>query len=79
LLKHVNEIRNDFVLQDAYRKIQQALYGRSRILDELRASPAPETHNELQALAKAGQEYHKLSDATLKASEQLATYISSLK
>jgi hypothetical protein len=79
LLKDVDKIRNDFVAQDAYSTLQFALNGRRSILAELRALPAPVEQDELQALAKAGDEYQKLSDATLKASQQLATYISSVK
>ena len=79
LLKSVSSIRNDFVLEDAYRTIQVALYGRSSLLAELRSLPPPERQDELEALAKAGKEYQKLSDATQKASDQLASYIKSLK
>jgi hypothetical protein len=59
--------------------LRQVLIGRNSILIELRALPAPVEPDELQALAKAGEEYQKVSDATLKASQQLATYVSSLK
>jgi hypothetical protein len=79
LLKSVNSIRNDFVLEDAYRTIQVALHGRSSLLAQLHSLAPPERQDELEALAKAGKEYQKLSDATQKASEQLATYIKSLK
>jgi hypothetical protein len=79
ILEEVGKIRNDFVLEDAYRSIQQALHGRSTILMELRALPAPMENDEVQALAKAGAEYQKLTEATLKASDQIGTYLKSLK
>jgi hypothetical protein len=79
LLKDVSEIRNDFVLQDSYSAIELALHGRRSLLADLRGLAAPVEQDELQALSKAGQEYQKLSDATEKASRQLATYIGSLK
>jgi hypothetical protein len=79
LLNDVSKIRNDFVLQDTYSTLRLILVGRNTILIQLRALPAPVEPDELQALAKAGEEYQKLSDATLKASDQLAAYVSSLK
>ncbi|MET4041765.1 hypothetical protein ABIC03_003456 [Bradyrhizobium sp. RT6a] len=79
LLKQVSELRNDFVLEDAYRGIQQALRGRINILDQLNALPAPLSHEELEALTKAGKEYRLLRDTTAKTSEQLADYVKSLR
>jgi hypothetical protein len=79
LLEDVQKIRSDFILLDAYSTIQMALYGRESILARLYLLPPPVDEDELQALAKAGEEYQKLSLATQKASRQLATYISSLK
>lgn len=79
LLEEVSKIRNDFVLEDAYRTIHVALHGRTNILMHLRALPAPVEEGELEALGKAGTEYQKLTEATQKASEQVAAYIKSLK
>jgi hypothetical protein len=79
LLKSVNNIHNDFVLEDAYRTIEIALYGRSSLLAQLHSLAPPRRPAELEALAKAGKEYQNFSDATKKASEQLAAYIKSLR
>jgi hypothetical protein len=79
LLTDVNQTRNDFVLQDAYSTIQEVLHGRSSLLQYLRMLRPPVEQDELNELAKVGMEYQRLSDATEKASQQLATYIGSLK
>jgi hypothetical protein len=79
LLEQINNIRSDFVLQDSYRTIQMVLNGRNSLLIKLRTLSPPEGQEELKELAKVGVEYQRLSDATLKASQQLATYISLLK
>jgi hypothetical protein len=79
ILNDVSKIRNDFVLEDAYRTLQQTLMGRVTVLGQLKNLPAPVERDELEALAKAGKEYQKLTEATQKASDQIGAYLKAVE
>jgi hypothetical protein len=79
VLSQVNQIRSDFVNDDAFPTIQSVLYGRALILEKLSKIPPPVHEKELAALTKAASEYEHLMKATQKASSQLAAYIKKIK
>lgn len=61
ILEEVDGHRSDFVLQDAYQRLQSALRGRSVLLAELIAmDPPPRTQEEVQRLQRAVREYNRL-------------------
>ncbi|WFU19940.1 hypothetical protein [Bradyrhizobium sp. CB3481] len=79
LLESLGSTRSDFVLEEAYSTLQQALSGRASILVQLRSISRPTSPEELAALEQMAKEYSRLSRETLAATNKLADYIKSLK
>jgi len=72
-------IKNEFVWEPAYTELQRALSGRRPLLERLKDLPEPQTAAEVAALRKAGDAYKALSDATSKASREMAEYVKGLR
>lgn len=79
ILDDVKYIRSDFVFNDAYRALQEALQGRSTLLQKLQSVDPPVTPNELLALKDISDKYREVSLATRVASDQIAAYVKTFK
>jgi hypothetical protein len=75
LLWDVKAERSDFVLEDAYGKLEEILGVRASLLSRLIYLPQPNTAQERKALQRINSEYKILQERLKEAVVQMNTYL----